>query len=297
MNILKKYYNKFRKHRESDIKRIIRTEIVQSEIKRSALYCGRDSLLNNEQRKEKIIISFTTIKPRISSVYLVVESIAKQTIKPDKIILWISQKDFHDDNLPITLKRMMKRGLEVRYVEDIGPHTKLLYALKEFENDLIITIDDDIIYPIDLIENLYKIHKKYPNTICCNAAKLIKKDKKRNFMPYNQWPTVTDEFMISDYLLPLGVDGVLYPPNSLDSMVFEKNLIKKLCPKADDIWFKIMSLKKGTQTILTGAYPDFNNHFIPLDSSYIHALAQENIFKKLNDIQFQKCISYFNIKF
>ncbi len=296
MNILKKYYIKFRKHRQAEIKQIVRSEIVQNEIKRLALSGVQDSLLNNKQRNEKIIISFTTIKSRINLVYLVVESIAQQTMKPDKIVLWLSKKDFHDDNLPITVKRMIQRGLEVRYVEDIGPHTKLLYALKEFENHLIITIDDDIIYPIDLIENLYNTHKNYPKAICCNAAMLIKKDKKGNFLPYNEWPTVTDRFMISDFLLPLGVDGVLYPSKSLDNMVFEKNLIKKLCPKADDIWFKIMSLKKGTEIILTGSYPDFSNYFIPLDTSYIQALAKENIFKNLNDIQFQKTLNYFNLK-
>lgn len=296
MIFLNKYYTLFRKHRQDEIKRIVRSEIIIHEIKRSALFGAQESLLNNKQRNEKIIISFTSIKSRINSVYLVVESIAQQTIKPDKIVLWLSKKDFNETNLPITLKQMIQRGLEVRYVEDIGPHTKLLFALKEFENHLIITIDDDIIYPIDLIENLYNTHKNYPKAICCNAAMLIKKDKKGNFLPYNKWPTITDRFMISDYLLPLGVDGVLYPPCSLDDLVFEKNLIKILCPKADDIWFKVMSLKKGTENILTGAYPDFSNYFIPLDTSYIHALAQENIFKNLNDIQFQKSLNYFNIK-
>ncbi|APF20152.1 putative glycosyltransferase [Caldithrix abyssi DSM 13497] len=297
MNFINKLYNKFRKHRQDEIRRIVRSEIIIQEIKRVAFSNKNSSFLNTSVRKEKIIVSFTTIKERIKNIYLVIESIAQQTMKPDKIVLWLSKKDFQDDNLPITLKWMMQRGLEVRYVEDIGPHTKLLYALKEFENYLIITIDDDIIYPIDLIENLYNTHKNYPKAICCNAAMLIKKDKKGNFLPYNEWPTITDRFMISDYLLPLGVDGVLYPSNSLDNMVFKQNLIKKLCPKADDIWFKIMSLKKGTEIILTGAYPDFSNYFIPLDTAYINALAQENIFKNLNDIQFQKCISYFNIKF
>ncbi|MHB2149540.1 glycosyltransferase [Calditrichota bacterium LG25] len=295
MNFIEKLYNKFRKHRQDEIKRIVRSEIIIHEIKRAAFNNRHSSFLNTSVRKEKIIVSFTTIKERIKNIYLVIESIAQQTMKPDKIVLWLSKTNFNDANIPITVKRLIKKGLSIKYIDDIGPHTKLLYALQEFKDNLIITIDDDIIYPFDLIENLYNVHNNYPHAICCNAAMLIKKDKKGNFLSYNDWETVTYKFFSSKYLLPLGVDGVLYPPNSLDNMVFDKNLLKKLCPTADDIWFKIMSLKRGTDVVLTGAYPDLANYFIPLDTSYINALGQDNIFRGQNDTQFQRCMSYFNL--
>jgi hypothetical protein len=46
-------------------------------------------------------------------------------------------------------------------------------------------------------------------------------------------------------LLPLGVGGVLYPPGILHSEVVNAGVFLNICPTADDIWFKAMSLLKG----------------------------------------------------
>ena len=91
-----------------------------------------------------------------------IESIFNQTYKANKIVLYISKDHFTTSTLPHSLLKQQKRGLEIRFVKDIGPYTKLIPALKEFPNANIITIDDDYMYPFDMIEKLVKAHLLNP---------------------------------------------------------------------------------------------------------------------------------------
>ena len=90
----------------------------------------------------QVIVSLTSHGNRILDAYMAIETIMQGTMKPNRIILWLSE---HDKVFSCLLENQIKRGLEIRYVKDLGPHTKLIPALREFPEDIIITIDDDII--------------------------------------------------------------------------------------------------------------------------------------------------------
>ena len=45
-------------------------------------------------RKEKIIVSLTSFPGRINEVWICIESLMRQTFKPDAIELWLSLKQF-----------------------------------------------------------------------------------------------------------------------------------------------------------------------------------------------------------
>lgn len=298
MKMLKKYYILFRKHRRDEINReiyrIVRSEIAINAIKQNALF-NQEPIITNEKRKEKIIVSLTTHGIRISSAYLAIESIAQQTMKPDEIVLWLSENDFSNNSLPITLKKLIARGLKIKYCKDVGSHTKLLYTLKQYPNDIIITIDDDILYPFDLIENLYKTYLENPKSICCNVARKISLDNNKRIIPYIKWKIISTKSMSSRNLLPLGVNGVLYFPKCFDNEVFDINSFSQLCPKADDIWFRMMSLKNNVNISITGSYPNPSYDFIPLDSSFIDALAISNLLKGVNDSQLKNVMECYNL--
>nr|MCR5420341.1 hypothetical protein [Lachnospiraceae bacterium] len=51
-------------------------------------------------------------------------------------------------------------------------------------------------------------------------------------------------------VLPTGIGGVLYPPNSIPQAAFDKELIKKTCLCQDDIWLKIWSLINGYTNVI-----------------------------------------------
>ena len=60
----------------------------------------------------RIIVSFTSYPPRIKSVHRVVESLYRQTVKADEIILYLSLDEFPkvEAELPEKLRRMIGQG-------------------------------------------------------------------------------------------------------------------------------------------------------------------------------------------
>ena len=205
-------------------------------------FSKKESLpLPKQDRDKKIIVSLTTIPSRIKAVSVVVEIMLRQTVKPDKIVLYLGQEFIKDIELPKELIYLTKKGLDIRYREDLKPHTKYYYAMQEFSNDIIITVDDDILYPKTLIESLMKSYHKYPKAISCMRAHKITYNSDGTIKPYNQWyGRVKGNMKPSHNLLATGVGGVLYPPHSFTKDAFNVEKIKELSFKADDIWLKVM---------------------------------------------------------
>jgi hypothetical protein len=214
----------------------------------------------------------------------------RQTIKPSKIILWLGKDHFSSvADLPVEIRNQVKRGLEIKFREDLKPHTKYYYAMRENPESPIVTVDDDTFYPSNVLEELLKYHRRFPNAIICNGARIIK-IKDNGFENYRVW-----ENWYSDYakkiekcerydLLPLGVMGVLYPEGSLDREVFNIESIKKTSLKADDLWLKAMAIKKGTSTLLTYSYP---KAFVSLPDTQSQTLMNYNLEQGQNDKQLQ----------
>jgi hypothetical protein len=294
MMLFNKYYKKFRKHRKDDIRDIVRSEILTQLYKIRAFENERLLISGYENN---IVVSLTSHGSRLRNLYLVLDSISRQTLKPGRVVLWLSKDQFDDKNLPETLKPYVNElGLTVEYVKDLGPHTKLFYSLKNYPKDLIITIDDDIIYPQDLVETLYSSYLEHPGSICCNAAKVIEIND-QGILPYIKWEKVTNRKMLQKNLLPLGVNGVLYFPNCFNHEVFNTEVFTKLCPKADDIWFRMMSYLNDIDIHLTGVYDEFLQDFIPIDVVNGESLATTNVLSGGNDEQLRAIINYYGLKF
>ena len=113
-----------------------------------------------------IYVSLSTIPQRLKNLYESVESLLKQTRKPDKIFINIPFKYtrfseiIDDDQIP----KFDSSIVEVTRCEDCGPGTKLLGSLNKFEkNSLVILADDDHLYEDYMIEKFYYFYSKAPN--------------------------------------------------------------------------------------------------------------------------------------
>ena len=151
MLIRKKFFDlviKFSNHLKNQVSENFEKQIVIQSLINQNLNSQASLLSDNNN----ITVSLTTFGKRIDDVYLAIESIAKQTLKPNRVILWLSKDEFFNKKLPITLTNLQKRGLEIKYCKDLKSYNKIIPTIKECPNDLIITIDDDIIYNFDLIE-------------------------------------------------------------------------------------------------------------------------------------------------
>lgn len=206
-----------------------------------------------EKRSNEVILSFTSFPPRINRVFLMVESLLRQTVKPNRIILYLSSEEFPDKKIPETLKAQIERGLEIRWVPyNYRSYKKLIYALKEYPEAVIINVDDDCFYGPDLVSNLYLEHLQHPKDRLCHAMQTLTLNSKREILPemlwQSFWNTPAAQLKTSIFSYCIGYKGILYPPHSLHHDVFEAKKFQKLCPSHDDLWFWVMGLLAGTKT-------------------------------------------------
>ena len=75
---------------------------------RYAIYCRRRLVLSEKQDQD-IIVTLTSYGKRVkgSAVYTIY-SLLKQTVRPNRIVLWLDEKEYRNDNLPNELV-FMKR--------------------------------------------------------------------------------------------------------------------------------------------------------------------------------------------
>lgn len=203
------------------------------------------------KRKEsdlKIIASLTTHPKRIDTVWITINSIINQSLQPDSVILWLAEEQFPNkyEDLPFSLLQLQNRGLKIKFCDDLKSHKKYYYSLQEYPNELVALFDDDMFYPRDTIELLYKLHRNNPHDICVITTQLIVPTIYTN--PSN-WknPNVNQIIKHCNKAQIFSGSGTLLKSNMLDEKVFDKEAIKKICPYADDLWLTFMARKIGTK--------------------------------------------------
>lgn len=211
-----------------------------------ALRCENLGITDRLYDGKQIIVSLTSFGNRVKDAYLSIESIMQGSMRPNKIVLWLGL-DAKDKPLPITLQNQIKRGLEVKFTEDIRSYTKLVPSLQEYPDDIIITVDDDIIYNYDLVENLYRSYIENPECIHANRIHVPTMGKDGKFTNYCTWKPNQKAGDISNLNFLTGVGGVLYPPHCFNEEVFNKEVFLDICKYADDVWFYAMALYNGTK--------------------------------------------------
>lgn len=247
--------------------------------------------LNKEKREIPIIVSLTTYGKRLKTVDITIGTILRQTVKPDKIVVVVSEDDAKKITLRLKLLSTLKL-IEILPCEDLkSPHMKYFFTMQKYRDSLIVTVDDDIIYRNNLIEKLYKSYQKHPNCVSALRVHRIRIDSKGMLKSYNDWKLRDSKYVDEprNDLFATGVGGVLYPPNLLYKDIFDLSLIKKYSLKADDIWLKVMELLSDTKVVLA----DVQQRLIYIDNTQDMGLFNTNVFENANDIQFNNLIEYY----
>lgn len=253
---------------------------LESMVKRAQLtqiaIDGERSGVGNHAEDE-IIVSLTSFDQRIEDVFIAIESIMQQSLKADRIVLCLSAQDFNEHNLPATLKNQQQRGLEILFCEeDLGPYTKYFYTFQKYPDSLILTVDDDFIYPPYLIDQLYRAHQAQPDVIHCHRSHKMLFDETGALKPYKQWHWDHFDHNPSKLIFPTGVGGVLYFPGCLNEDAFNKDAFQKLSPKADDVWLKAMSLRQGIQCAQVKDRRLWSPRFLSIEGTQEFTLKRQN---------------------
>ena len=233
-----------------------------------------------------VIVSLTSIPSRLSTLDIVISSLLSQSQCPQQIILWLNED--LKQNLPQYLVRLEGDIFKICYCEGNSSYRKLLPSLKDYPNSIIVTCDDDMIYPKNWLSGLYQCHKNRPKDVISQVGRLITRDDNKQLKAYKNWCFLKYEYT-RDNFLPVGYGGVLYPCKTFSAEVFNEELFMKLSPKADDLWFKALSFLNDKQSYCASetARP------IPLLGSQTFSLRKTNIGQDANRTQWLALCEYF----
>ncbi|MGJ5642186.1 glycosyltransferase family A protein [Formosa sp. S-31] len=248
----------------------------------------------NEGTKERIpvFVSLTTIPSRIKTLHITIRSLLNQNVLPEKIILWLNNSFIN--NIPPQLEKLIGSTFEIKFSPYTFSHRKLIHSIENFPDKIIITCDDDLIYHPNSLHQLYHEHLKNPEVIIGNRCRKMSFDNNGKPLPYLQWPFIEKTTPGEKLLMPVGAFLVLYPPNVLDKRFNDVELINKLSPKSDDLWFKTTALLNNTLSITPEKVAP---EPVPIIGSQKISLKSVNNKLDYKRVQWEQIIKYFNFKF
>lgn len=238
----------------------------------------------------RIIVSLTSYPPRIDSVHKVVESLYRQIVPADEIVLYLSLDEFPQaaTSLPEKLKSLIGQGgFRVAWVHgNLKSHKKYYYALQEYKGAVLITVDDDKIYAKTMIADLINSYKRFPSAVSARRVRIILKSDD-SLEPYSKWEK---EKYLEEYidvprmdLCAIGTGGICYPPVLVNENWFDKELLVKTADAHDDLWLKYNEIISNIPVVYTRSAQED----ITIDNSQTCRLAANNLYGNGND----ECIS------
>lgn len=250
----------------------------------------------NIESSSDVIVSLTSHPERMMGIDACIRSLIQQTVKPSKIVLWLSKEEFpeREADLPDALLALYHECayFEIRWVnEDLKPHKKYFYAMQEYPDRPVILVDDDVVYEERLVERLLYSYRQFPDCISAMRANLMMFRRDGSIMDYEGW--IMDYKMLLDIpstqLVPTGVGGVLYPPGLLPKETFDVSAIRETCFFCDDLWLKVMASHAGVKTVIPKKYCKETL----IEGSQDAALWRINVRGNNNDESLERILNYY----
>ena len=208
---------------------------------------------NSKTQKQQVVVSMTSFPKAIPFAIKAIQSLLKMSVLPDKIVLYLTFSQFKDNSIPEDLEFLSKSNpiFEIRnYNKDIRSYRKLIPALNDFPEAIIVTVDDDVSYHKHMLRDLLELHEQIPDAVLAHRVKKIKPDQPyRKWKKYRWYHFLFQKIHNAPANLQPGVGGVLYPPHSLKPDMLDADLFTKIAPTNDDLWFWAAAVTNGFSVI------------------------------------------------
>lgn len=221
-----------------------------------------------------VTVCVTSYGERLRVVGHAIESLGQGSSLPSRIILWVDDEEFDLKNYPM-IRRQVRRGLEVRFTKNYGPHKKS-YPFAAMTRGLegpLATIDDDFLYPREWLTRLYIGSLEYPECFVGFRGHRMAWDAAGRLLPYAEWGPVKEGAAPSYAHFLTGGAGALFPSRLLQELADRGEEFMELCPRADDIWINVLAARVGLPGMVLNsrglaciAYPRLQRHGLYLSN-------------------------------
>jgi hypothetical protein len=216
-----------------------------------------------------VLIGLTSIRGREGALVRSLASLLAQRLppggRPVELHLFLSREPYLLDpgypDIPVVLQRLLRRSrgaslpLQLHWVANSGPYRKLLPLLERLTPEqqaldpILITADDDTLYPSDWLCRLVAAQEQFGCVVGFRGRRLVLEEGLP--APYRSWIT-DDRDLLKPSLrtVPTGKDGICYRLSQLDHRVCDLQTALGIAGHADDLWFKAHSLLTGTPAVL-----------------------------------------------
>lgn len=212
-----------------------------------------------------LVVSLTTIDSRIELLKKTITSLFYQTVQPDVIHVFYSNEPlFYDNGISdeiiqnindeLQLVNINKINIYFTKTKNIGPYRKLIPALKIYNDDIIITIDDDHEHEKTFIEQYMYLYNKYKCIICSGGRMYDLKTFVKNELIIN----IPEKISIM-HIIPEGFGGILYHTSMFDEdfIHFDYSTLSNNILKNDDLYFRMYTFNKNIHVLFV--YIEKNN--------------------------------------
>lgn len=234
-----------------------------------------------------LIVSLTSYPARFGTLHLTLKSILLQNIAADHVILWISHKD--KNALTSSVFDLQRKGLEIKYCDDLRSYKKIIPTLKVCQNNFIVTADDDVYYWPTWLDELVKTYNIGSSDVICHRIHNIRLGQDCLPLPYMQWDMEIQSTESSRLNFQTGVGGVLYPPQAFNKEVLNVEAFNRLCPQADDVWLYWMIRLNG---LVVRRVPQTHRLYTWPDTQKT-ALFHDNVAGGGNDDQVRAMVNFY----
>ena len=209
-----------------------------------------------------LIVTLTTIPPRLKTLQLVVDSIRAQSVPPDKIEINIPIK-YRRSELGQIDKDLKIEGCDIFFVStDLGPATKILPTLERYKGKdvKIVYCDDDRKYDENWLMRLADTSKLNPT--CCIAENAMNAKRRLSVIYWRERPAIyrilrlitlgifkpSRTKTMESLDIVEGYGGCLVKPSFFNDAVFN---VPEEFMLIDDIWLSGQLALNGTSIVLT----------------------------------------------
>ena len=119
--------------------------------------------ISSQHEPLNCVISLTSIPSRLKTLHLTVASLLLQEQQARQIVLWLNGD--LKGRIPSKLMKLEGERFTIVFRDQYSSHRKLVFALQEYPNDVVITCDDDMLYHKTWLGSLYRDHQRFPSQI------------------------------------------------------------------------------------------------------------------------------------